>query len=152
LPRPAARPEITQVTEASVAICRAGKVLLRRRPPNERWSGLWDFPRFPLENGSDWPRFDASVRLPIELRRQIETQVRDLTGARVSAEAVLTELRHSVTRFRIRLVCLRAGFRGGLRGDANNLRWFCPAEFESLPLSVTGRKFARLLVELGIDE
>ena len=48
IPRPATRPAITDVVEVSVAVRRRKKYLLRRRPPGERWAGLWDFVRFAL--------------------------------------------------------------------------------------------------------
>ena len=47
IPPPKVRPKVTAVTEATVAVRRAdGAVLIRRRGDDERWAGLWDFPRF----------------------------------------------------------------------------------------------------------
>ena len=48
IPRPARRPEITAVQEASIAIESNGNFLLIRRPEGTRWAGLWDFPRFDI--------------------------------------------------------------------------------------------------------
>ena len=48
IPQLATRPVITDVVEVSVAVRQGKKYLLRRRPPGERWAGLWDFVRFAL--------------------------------------------------------------------------------------------------------
>ena len=56
IPRAKRRPDYEQVHETAVVVRRRGKVLLRRCGPDERWAGLWDFPRF--------PRLSCLPRLP----------------------------------------------------------------------------------------
>lgn len=130
IPRPANRPKVVDVTEAYVAVHRAGRYLLRRREAGERWAGLWDFPRFETDPAS-LDGLAAMARKSLGL---------DLENFRQVAE-----LRHGVTRFRIRLVCYLAECRSEDVRRAKNVRWTRPAEFERFPLSVTGRKLARAL-------
>jgi hypothetical protein len=55
-------------------------------------------------------------------------------------------MRHSVTRFRITLLCFVAEYVSGeLSPASGEFRWVAPEQFGDYPLSVTGRKFARLL-------
>src|SRR5262249_2299903 len=46
IPLRAVRPAPTPVTEIAVAVHRDGRYLMLKRPPGERWAGLWDFVRF----------------------------------------------------------------------------------------------------------
>lgn len=169
VPRPTVRPKATEVTEVAVAIERRGKYLLRKRPAGERWAGLWDFVRFPIETGQESGRSSprrAKLRLknhapqclpshsttpaspgaPIahsELARRVALE----TGMQVGIGELLAELRHSVTRFRISLFCYAAAWQSGERPPANGeSAWVAPREFEAYPLSVTGRKFSQLLM------
>ena len=59
----------------------------------------------------------------------------------------LTQLKHSVTRYRITLDCWHAEC-GDSRDVITELisAWVAPADFERYPLSVTGRKLADLIV------
>ena len=69
-----------------------------------------------------------------------------LTGLEAEAGELFHQLRHTVTRYRIRLLC----FHGAIRDPqsttklaaAGPIRWVQPEEFSELPLSMTGRKLA----------
>jgi A/G-specific adenine glycosylase len=136
IPQTAKRPEVTEVTEAAVAVRKGRTWLLRKRDEGERWAGLWDFPRFAIEHSNE--------SIPV---RALERQVSAQTGLDVRLGDKLTEIAHSVTRYRIRLLCFAARHRSGVvRSD--NLKWVSPRQFEEYPLSVTGRKFARLLEKM----
>jgi hypothetical protein len=51
-----------------------------------------------------------------------------------------------VTRFRITLGCYAADWTAGeIARERREFRWVSPQKMTDLPLSVTGRKFARLL-------
>ncbi|MBW3539945.1 MAG: A/G-specific adenine glycosylase [Planctomycetes bacterium] len=141
IPRAAARPAVTQVTEAMVAISRRGRFLLRRRPPSERWAGLWDFPRFEL-NGSACDGDSPAVR------GFVEEQLQERHGVAAAVDSLLTEMRHGVTRYRIRLLCFAARYVSRpRRSNGEELRWTSRRELTDLPLSTTGRRMARLLCE-----
>jgi A/G-specific adenine glycosylase len=91
---------------------------LRKRDEGERWAGLWDFPRFAIEHSNE--------SIPV---RALERQVSAQTGLDVRLGDKLTEIAHSVTRYRIRLLCFAARHRlGVVRSD--NLKWVSPRQFE----------------------
>lgn len=124
------------VSEAAVVVYKGGEVLVRQCGPGERWSGLWDFPRFAVE--SEGPLFAQD-----ELAKKVAEQ----TGVQVRGASHLKTLKHGVTRHRITLDCYTAQRSGGrLKSTADSpTRWIDPAGLSELPLSVTGRKIAKLL-------
>jgi A/G-specific adenine glycosylase len=121
------------VVEAAVVVRRREKVLLRRCAASERWSGLWDFPRFPV-----------AARHGKRLFEELEAKVAELTGLVVEAGRKLTTIKHGVTRFRITLVCYEAHCLNG-QVDGDDVRWVHPSDLDDYPLSVTGRKISGLL-------
>lgn len=144
IPRPKRPKVFEEVREAAVVVRRRGRVLVVRREGG-RWGGLWDFPRFPLlaERGA-------------ARRRALADGVELLTGAKTLPGREIAVLKHGVTRFRITLVCYEAecaksspaarhGAANGNGAAAHECRWVRPAELEQLPMSVTGRKLARLV-------
>ncbi|HTN00902.1 MAG TPA: A/G-specific adenine glycosylase [Planctomycetaceae bacterium] len=136
LPRPAKRPEITAVTEAYVAVCHEGEYLLRQRTADERWAGLWDFLRYPLEDHA------ATFAL--------QGLVRDQTGLQIELGPQVAEFQHSVTRYRITLKCHVARRTGGrLTVRETPAEWVAAERFGEYPLSVTGRKLAGVLGAVG---
>ena len=164
IPPPQVRPRITDVTEATVAVRRAdGAVLLRRRGEAERWAGLWDFPRLepPASLTADVPPVpdDRTQRtLPLgdddpaaPLRGWLAEAVRTQTGVRCEVGPAVAEIRHGVTRFRIRLLCYPANRLGGRLKRGEELRWVALSELRDVPLSKTGRRFARLTADLSGD-
>lgn len=150
IPASRRRPVTEDVHEAAVVVVHRGKVLLRQCGDGERWAGLWDFPRFALNGfeGGKWKVEGGRYAHIIE-------GVRQMTDIAVTAPAHFTKLRHGVTRFRITLDCfvaqcatgkLRQSQTKSQNGD-RKLRWVKPNELEEFPLSVTGRKLARLWLE-----
>ena len=133
IPRLAKRAEITAVTEASIAVRKKDKYLLRRRTAAERWAGLWDFVRFELAPA-------ASIA-------QIVDTVREQTGLKIVLGSQIAELKHAVTRYRITLKCFTAESVSGTLHQHEEWEWVPPDRFVEFPLSVTGRKFAKLLAE-----
>ena len=135
IPAPKAPKQYEDRLEAAVVIRRRGKVLLRRCGADERWAGLWDFPRFAVAGDSE---SSASDELPAAIER--------LTGLVASYERELARIKHGVTRFRITLLCLEATIgdaKASLSGES--LRWVALAELDQMPLSTTGRKIAKML-------
>jgi len=134
VPRPAKRTNYEEIREIAVVVRRGRRVLIRQCEPGERWAGLWDFPRFA---GS---------------RDQIAANVAALTGLRVEPAERLATLKYGVTRFRITLDCYKAtlrstrSWRRSESCPAPPIRWVLPNELADLPLSVTGRKLAQLLL------
>ena len=136
LPKPPKKVQYEDVTEIAVVVRRGGKVLVRQCSPHERWSGLWDFPRF------------ASVRRkpPVE---DIAAGVATLTGAETTDFQKFATIKHGVTRFRITLLCYAASYAGrasSLR-SVSRQRWCTLDELAELPLTMTARKISRLIPE-----
>jgi A/G-specific adenine glycosylase len=137
MPRPRVKPRIEEVREAAVVLWRGPHVLLRQRPHGERWAGLWDFLRFPL----------AASKQPA-LDRELAASIREQSGLRSRFHEHMATLKHGVTRFRITLDCYHARCQPG-RGKlaAGTWRWVKPDELAAFPLSVTGRKVARMIAK-----
>lgn len=113
----------------------SGEVLIRRCAEGERWAGMWDF-----------PRFERKTESPISLDSEIAKQVKRLTGITCQSDNKIKTLKHAVTRFRITLDCYDAKHvKGRLLKGNDTMRWIAPQELAELPLSVTGRKIAKLI-------
>jgi A/G-specific adenine glycosylase len=134
IPIRALRVPPTPVTEVAVAIQRGPRYLLLKHPAGERWAGLWDFVRLAW---SDEKRISAT---------RLAEAVRSQTGLSVTIGDAVAQIRHSVTRYRITLCCYKAEWLAGeVVERSREFRWVAPRQFSRFPLSVTGRKFARLL-------
>jgi len=123
-------------------------VLLRQHGDDERWSGLWDFPRYelPRELAATLPDdltspslFGSTKGLTEFLRSEIQQQ----TGIDAEIGAYATSLTHAVTRYRIRLLCFEAECVSGRLRRGEPLKWVKPASLEGFPLSTTARKLTR---------
>ena len=143
IPRKAIRANVTRVTELTVAVLSGDRVFIRRRGTDERWAGLWDFPRYACELGE---------HSETSLTDMVTAHVQGTYRLEVAEVQPVFRLKHSVTRYRIDL----RGYVAQLSGEAaERLRddeaW---VELETLaerPMSVTGRKFAQQLAELSLD-
>jgi len=142
IPRPAVQTKYEDVTEVAVIVRCGDRVVLRQCQPNERWAGLWDFPRF----AADQPILNGS------LDRQIVSQTRHLVGLKVKVGQHLATLKHGVTRFRITLQCYEAKLksrtaRGAKLTSAGAARWVKIDDLDEYALNTTGRKISGLLAK-----
>ena len=141
IPAAGKRMQYTDLEEAAVVLRSGSKILLRRCGEDERWAGLWDFPRFEI---------DTTQSNPIE--RQIAAQLAELAGD-IELGRQLATIKHGVTRFRITLHCYEATTPspapppGAGSGNGASWKWTRPASLEQLPLSTTGRRIARLIAQ-----
>jgi A/G-specific adenine glycosylase len=134
IPAPKRKKTYLAVREAAVVVRSVrGELLLRRCGAHERWAGMWDFPRFSWE--------PAGPLTAVRLRQHVHT----LTGVTLEAPEPLATLKYGVTRFRITLDCFQAVCLRRTR-SREDLKWVPPAELDTYPLSVTGRKISRLLI------
>lgn len=120
--------------EAAVVVWRRGKVLLRRCGPDERWAGLWDF-----------PRFEMIANHVVDQQSEIRRKIRELTGIDIQPAIHVKTIKHGVTRYRITLECYTTSCAKSVdsrRRDGQ--KWIAWSDLDSYPLSVTGRKISRL--------
>lgn len=137
IPAARPRPQIEEVREAAVVVRRGEKILLVRRGTDERWAGMWDFPRFALSAASDGA-----------LEKQLVDGVAQRASIKVGPGRLLTTIHHSVTRFRIALACYEAQYESKVTARAKSTpetRWVLPGELTEYPLSTSARKLARLV-------
>lgn len=130
IPKIARKKVYEEVREGTVVVRRGHEVLLRQCGDDERWAGLWDFPRFAL----------TSVE-----PQHIEAMTLEMTGIHARVGRRLTTIRHGVTRFRITLECYDAEYLSGAMPHPS-VRWVSDGTLGDYALSVTGRKIATLLI------
>jgi A/G-specific adenine glycosylase len=146
IPAPKKPKQYEEVVEAVVVIRRGAKVFVRRRGTEERWAGLWDFPRFASAKTSPHAQRVKALAESTALQSGIEFEGAEL----------LTTLKHGVTRFRITLHCYQAQFTGLAPATTRGKRrvvaaakleqaWVNVNKLEELPLSATARRIARML-------
>lgn len=167
LPLEPTRIPMTDVIEVSIAVCRNGKFLLRQRTSDERWAGLWDFVRFeiseesantinlPVKSTKTGKRtlphqrslFDAGQTSspPFALPDTVTATVQQLTGTVINSYLPVAEIRHTVTRYRIRLLCVKSEPVSGRLRRGSGFQWFTVQQLQNLPLSKTGRELANQL-------
>ena len=126
IPAAAKKVRYEEVTETAVLVRDGARVLVRQCGPDERWAGLWDFPRH--ADATD----DASL---VEATRR-------MTGVEIQIFRELAVVKHGVTRYRITLRCLEARARSVPDTLPPSVRWVTSDELRALPLSTTGRKLA----------
>ncbi len=111
----------------------------------ERWAGLWDFPRLTLLEGEA-----ADSTGQVEPRQIIEA-FRSELGIEIKHPRLFHELKHTVTRYRIRLLCYDATVAAAdIRRLQGEWQQFALEELEDLPLTATARRIARVLQVKGL--
>lgn len=150
IPLPKMRVKPTELTEICLAIEHRGRFLTRLRPDNELWAGLWDYPRFSLrDRWTDPPNRSKSWQLEPILPGFfpcLEADAREMTNLSVTVTTGHGEIRHSVTRYRIRLICVSGTKLGGRLRPTAGLKWATPAEISHLPMTKTAREFSNHLL------
>jgi A/G-specific adenine glycosylase len=111
------------------------RYLLRPLPEGGRWAGLWDFPR------TTDASFDSAAAAAVELSLCV--------GAPISPGAKLTTIRHAVTKYRISLHVHFANIEESKQIPGRPWRYVSLAEMSKLPMSVTGRRIAKMLAADG---
>lgn len=138
------RAKPTQLVEASIAVRNGERYLIRQRQPGERWAGLWDFPRFSIESiqyNSKITRIKSS-----RILQEVETQFFNQEQFILSEPRTVSEVKHTVTRYRIRLLLITATCEPPqVITEDTPERWATLEEIAELPMPVTGRQFAELL-------
>ncbi|HQR06273.1 MAG TPA: A/G-specific adenine glycosylase [Gemmatales bacterium] len=132
LPKRRAKTRHTLVKERAIILRKGKQVLIGQRPCQAaRWANMWEFPT------SSEP-LDAMA------------QSLKLTGYRCGEVNPLGELQYGITRFKVTLEVIEAGYEGGRQHQQayQKLVWVKPKQLVDYPLSVPQRKLAlRFVVE-----
>ena len=168
IPMEAKKTEFTEMTDVSIAVRRNKKWLIRQHTESERWAGLYDFVRFEIQDplAKQIPKpvaskkkakpsntlqkslFDDDAKTceqetPLELFDAVEQR----TGIHIQTYSSEKKIRHTVTRYKINLLCLQAEASGGTVLPESGYHWVSTEQLNSLPLSRTGRQFADHLLQ-----
>jgi A/G-specific adenine glycosylase len=132
-----ARRAVPHYDIVAAAICRNGRYLIGRRPPEGLLGGLWEFPGGKVEAGETHKR--ALVR---ELREELGIEV--AVGQRVAS------VRHAYSHFRITLHLYRCTLAGGKlrRRYHTAIRWVGRSGFERYPFPAANYK---CMTQLGAE-
>lgn len=117
------------VTEYALAVRdRRGRVWLRQRSAEERWAGLWDFPRYEPHEAVE-PHLVAGQALgfPVTLGNRLHT------------------LQHGVTRFRITLHLDQATIAGRAPRSKSNAAWHTPESLREIALTTPARRLIKAI-------
>ena len=153
LPRLPAKKQMTDVTEVAMVLRRGQKVLMRQYPEGERWAGLWDFARFPVSIGEGdkllaLPQHDTALQTTLfeseATRLAIQTALKH-TGLQIETPVLLKQIRHTVTRYRIHLLCVVSRRVRGSVNRTTGLNWQPLEQLDDLPLSTTARTIADIV-------
>ncbi|MGB0738879.1 MAG: A/G-specific adenine glycosylase [Planctomycetaceae bacterium] len=151
---------ITPLCELAVILQYRNKVLVRQRGSDERWTGMWDFPRLQLsaEVFADVPvgasctqrgrtqsgsLFDSADEPLSDVLRE---QIVKACGVEPTTPLRSLRLSYSVTRYRIQLqaiACTPA--ERPLRKLPNGCQWQSLEQLERLPMPRTGRQITEWL-------
>ena len=140
IPKPKPKIKFEQIQEVAVVVQhRDGhRVLLRQCQADQRWAGLWDFPRFECD-------IKCSHALTISERQKIAEETRDLACVQIDDLIPLTSIKYGVTKYRITLNCYSAKPKRDKTAKNPTLHWVSLDELDDYPLSTTGRKICQVL-------
>jgi A/G-specific adenine glycosylase len=127
LPSPNRKTPVTRRRFVAFAILSKGRVLACRRPPGRVNAHLWELPNIEVDGGHDRP----------------ETVYHRLTGRIPDRLEPLGTVRHTITRFLIRL----DGFRVTCPPKTPALagfRWLTPADLRLLPFTSAHKRLLRM--------
>ena len=134
IPAPKKPKEFTSLREAALVIHDSkGRILMRRCVLDERWAGLWDFPRFDV----------TQCKNPEVELADIASKFASRFGKAILIGRMIHELKHAVTRYRITLKSYEAEMDPSVKGKWNSAfetRWASPTELSNLALSSSGKK------------
>ena len=146
IPKLAKKIKYEEITEIAVVIHRKGKVLVRQCGETERWAGLWDFVRF-ASDIHDPVAKSLTVKQNLAMKKEIAEQAKALAGIEVTGSEAFAMFKHGVTKYRITLRCYEAEYKAGKSRSTPTQKWVPVDSLNDYPLSVTGRKIAKVLTK-----
>lgn len=154
IPAASKKTKYEELNEAVIVLKRGNKFLIRQCGSDERWAGLWDFPRYEIGVANP-DKLTATAKKPPaktrlkrveanhDLPQSIAAAVKQETGLDVSLEKTKKQLKHAVTKYKIKLDCYMANeVSGRLKKTNGSIKWMTMKQVQATPMSVTGRKIA----------
>jgi adenine-specific DNA glycosylase len=120
---------VTKRRFVAFVVRKNGKVLVRQRPAGVINAHLWEFPNVEVAND------DADARMACR-------EALGVTGPRAKA---LISIRHSITRYRIRLDVFQISPRDLSEVSVDYGRWFARRDLERLPFASAHKKALAVL-------
>ena len=134
IPVPKRPKEFTELREAALVIRDSkGRILMRRCAHDERWAGLWDFPRFDVTQCNTSAAESKNVAAQFQVR----------FGKPIFVGKKIHELKHAVTRYRITLKSYEAELDSSIPGkwkSSVETLWVNPSKPSELALSSSGKR------------
>ncbi|MEA3397569.1 MAG: (deoxy)nucleoside triphosphate pyrophosphohydrolase, partial [Chloroflexota bacterium] len=120
---------------AAVTVREDGRILVAQRRQGDMLGGLWEFPGGKREAGET---------LEEALRRELQEEM-DIT---IAVGAPLTTVQHAYAHFRITLVAFWCRLVQGTPRciECAAFRWVTADELDALPMAVTDRQIARVIL------
>jgi len=130
---PSPKKKVTQNIEAACGVIEhKGRYFMQKRPDKGLLAGLWEFPGGKIKPGEF-------------IRQAVLRELKEETGVDVVSCQPWLIIRHTYTRFKVKLHTWRCQVRSMPATDANH-RWFAPSDFKSYPMpSATARIVEHLL-------
>ncbi len=129
--KPPRQRQSAAVTWPLVLITRNGKILLRRRPQKGLLAGLWEVPGGKQANGKT-------------SRRALARQFENLNGL-VDRMRLVGEVRHSITRYKIRAPIFFSSARVDVLPRSEEWRWVSLSSVARYPISALSAKAIRFV-------
>lgn len=120
--------------EIALIIQKNGKYLLIQYPEEQRWGGLWDFPRHNVDIGTD-----------IQKNAQLIEDFKRMTGYECRIQNHLTTIHHVVTRFKITLFVHFAEIIDKKNSSEYLTKWLSQFQIHNIPLNSTARRIVSML-------
>jgi A/G-specific adenine glycosylase len=112
------KPQTLPLTHVGLIIRNSkSQVLLRQNPVGQWWDGLWDLPWIKLE---ERPKLSLTDAIRLEIVNEFETQL----GLACEITDTATLVRHAVTKYKVRYLCVHADLIGRKIPLGDSWAWF----------------------------
>jgi A/G-specific adenine glycosylase len=149
IPIPKGPKTYTDLIEAVVLVQNASaQWLVRRCGPKDRWSGLWDFPRFDVTGSMTTVDIEKLLRQSMIEKYQLDIGLVDSRKT----------WRHAVTRYRIQLLCFIGTIVNTVVREPNEAvhrtecEWMTMEDLAELPWNASGKRIVKWLREQDLQD
>lgn len=132
LPQAKPKPQALPLTHVGVVIRNSkGELLMRQNATGQWWDGLWDLPWIEVGERAD-------LNFTPAMRREIADEFESQLGLSCQITNLVTLVRHAVTRYKVRYLCVSAQLIKQPKPSLKNWGWF--SEFDLPPVASRFRR------------